>query len=146
MYQTLNKQAMKRLRSGYFFFIIYSFLSCSISLPGQISGPGQVIISSNVSYTHSLSPAAPGFSYVWEADEGDMVFEAWDSMVVGWDTSGDYAVWLSLLDSRVSLKRLSRVPMEIFRILSIFITQKDRCTRGSTTGTAPSLKHSGTTT
>jgi len=56
-------------------------LFCSFSLQGQVSGPTQVIINTHASYTHSLSPAGAGTSYVWEAESGDIIYKEWDSIV-----------------------------------------------------------------
>lgn len=78
------------------FFYVSGYFSV---LNGQITGPERVIVKKDASYVHSLSPAGSGTSYLWEIDDADFVYQSWDSVVVNWDTDGEYSVSLSLYDS-----------------------------------------------
>lgn len=73
-----------------------------------------MIINTHASYTHSLSPAGAGTSYVWEAESGNIIYEEWDSIVGVWDDDGEYAVSLSLYDSsEYSTELIDELPVAV---------------------------------
>jgi hypothetical protein len=114
MFSCITNYWMKKLENCFLTGIIIVLLSFTLSIHGQVSGPGQVIVHTNASYIHSLNPAAAGTSYLWEADEGDILFAAWDSVVVNWDSDGNYSVYLSLLDSSdYSAELLDELPVTV---------------------------------
>lgn len=96
---TLKNTLMKLNQKFSILILTFNFFVLTVPVSGQLSGTERVIIQTNASYSHSLSPANSGYSYVWDVEGSDIVYQAWDSIVVNWQTDGQYSVALNLLDS-----------------------------------------------